>query len=91
MAVNQGKAFEARFKSDFLKVKGASLDRIYDSVSGFKGIKNICDFIGYIFPYAYYLECKSTKQNTFSIQKLTQYDKLIEKKGIKGVNAGAVI
>jgi len=30
MAQNYGKAFEAKLKEDFLKVDGATIDRLYD-------------------------------------------------------------
>ena len=51
MALNQGKAFEAVFKKDWEKTFGDnSIDRIYDSVSGYATISNISDFIGYSFP-----------------------------------------
>lgn len=91
MPVNYGKAFESKFKEDFLKVEGASLDRLYDPVGGFHGIKNICDFIGYIYPNIFYIECKSHQGNTFPISKLTQYDKLLTKVGVHGVRAGVVL
>lgn len=91
MAVNRGKQFEAHFKKDFMKLENSSIDRIYDSVSGFKAITNICDFIGYVFPNIFYIECKSIKGNTFPLTNLKQYDKLIAKKGIKGVRVGVVL
>ena len=58
---------------------------------GYKSISQICDFIGYIFPNIFYLECKSDKGNTFPIKNLTQYNKLLSKVNIPGVRAGAVI
>lgn len=91
MANNYGKKFEAKFKEDFKKVPGADITRLYDTTNGFKSISNVSDFIGYIFPFQYYLEAKSTQGNTFSLSKLTQADKLKEKQGILGVNAGVVI
>ena len=91
MAVNRGKPFEAKFKEDFLKIPGATLDRIYDSTNGHKGVSNICDFICYVFPYILYAETKSINENTFPINNLTQYERLLEKKGIRGVKAGAII
>lgn len=91
MSQNYGKAFEAKLKEDFLKVEGATIDRLYDPTSGFHGIKNISDYIGYIFPSIYYIECKSHNGNTFPLGNLTQYDKLKEKIGIHGVRAGVVI
>ena len=91
MANNHGKAFEAKLKEDFSKIEGATIDRIYDPVGGMKGIRNICDFYGYIFPNLYYLECKSIEGNTFPLSNFTQYEKMKEKVGIHGVRAGVVL
>lgn len=91
MANNLGKAFEQKFKEDFLKLPNCSIDRIYDSMTGYYGISNICDFIGYIYPNIYYMELKSHKGNTFPLSNLTQYDKLLCKVGIKGVRVGVIL
>lgn len=92
MASNKGKQFELKFKEDFLKtVPGSTIDRLYDTTNGFRAVSNICDFIGYSFPNEFYLECKSTLNNVFSLVKLTQYDKLVQKVGIKGVRVGVII
>ena len=92
MALNKGKKFEKNFKDCFLNtVPNASLDRLYDQVSGYKAISNICDFIGYSKPLIMYLECKSHKGNTFPLSNLSQYDKLVRKVGIPGVRTGVVI
>ena len=92
MATNRGKKFEDRFKEDWARtMPNSSIDRIYDVVSGKKTISNVSDFIGYKKPNIFYLECKSTHENTFNFVKLTQYDKLKKKVGIPGVRAGVVI
>ena len=92
MAINRGKQFEARFKQDWIRtIPDSSIDRIYDVVSGKKTISNVSDFIGFKKPNIFYLECKSTNDNTFNFAKLTQYDKLAAKVGIPGVRAGAVL
>lgn len=62
-----GKKFEAKFKKDFLAtVPNPSLDRLYDTTSGYKAISNISDFIGYSYPVIMYLECKSHLGNTWN-------------------------
>jgi penicillin-binding protein-related factor A (putative recombinase) len=91
MPTNYGKAFETKLKEDFLKVDGSTIDRLRDPVGGFHGISNVSDFIGYIYPNIFYLECKSHNGNTFPLANLTQFDKLKEKVGIPGVRAGVVI
>ena len=91
MARDYGKAFEERFKEDFLKtVPNCSLDRIYDVTFGYKDISNISDFIGYSYPYIFYLECKSHKGASIPFDCITQYKKLTEKVGIPGVRTGVV-
>ena len=92
MAVNKGKAWEAKFRTDFMKsFPNGSIDRLYDPVGGYYGINNICDFIAYDFPQIYCLELESHKGNTFPFTCLPQYDKLTSKVGIKGVRAGVVL
>ena len=92
MPNNKGKAFELKMKEDFKKsFPNGTIDRIYDSVSGYKTISNVSDFIAYNYPNIFYLECKSHLGNTFPLTNLTQYDKLKEKVGIKGVRAGVVL
>ena len=92
MAINQGKKFESKFREDFLKtVPNCSLDRLYDSMNGFKTISNISDFIGFSKPNIMYLECKSHLGNTFPWTALSQYDKLVTKVGIPGVRVGVIL
>lgn len=91
LANNLGKKFEQKFKEDFLKIENSTIDRLVDVMNGYKYISNISDFIGYVYPNIYYLECKSHKGNTFPIANLTQYEKLLEKQGIHGVRTGVIL
>ena len=93
MSVNRGKDFENVIKSAFEKVDGVSIDRLHDQTTGFKGSKNICDFIVYKEPYEYYIECKSVHGNTFPFSNITdtQYSGLLEKSKIQGVFAGIIV
>lgn len=91
MAKNYGKEFEKKVKEDFLEVGDNSIDRLTDSMSRFKAVRNISDFIGYIFPFIYYIECKSTLGNTLNFAKIRQYEDLEKKIGITGVNPGVLI
>ena len=91
MAINAGKKFELKVREDLKKVPGISSDRLVDAQNGFFGVKNISDLIFYRYPFICYGEIKSHKGNTFPITNLTQYDKLIEKKDIKGVRAGVIL
>ena len=91
MAKSYGKQFELKVRSDLKKIPGISLDRLADNMSGFKNISNISDIIFYKYPFICYGELKSHKGNTFPITNLTQYDKLLVKKGLKGVRAGVIL
>lgn len=91
MAKNYGKEFEQKFKEDFLKIKDSTIDRLYDVVTGYKSIKQVSDFIGYKFPNIFYIECKSHRGASIPMANITQYDKLKDKVGIKGVRAGVVL
>lgn len=91
MSKNYGKDFEEKFKSDWLEIPNATIDRLYDTMNGYKSISQISDFIGYIFPNIFYLECKVHEGNTFPFSNLTQYDKLLTKVNIPGVRTGVVL
>lgn len=91
MAKNYGKEFEQKFKEDFLKVDDSTVDRLYDTMNGYKSIKQISDFIGYIYPNIFYIECKSHRGASIPMGNITQYEKLKEKIGIKGVRTGVVL
>ena len=91
MALNKGKQFEIKFKEDFLKIEGSSLDRLYDLMNGYKSMSQICDFIGYIYPNILYLECKSHKGACIPIENITQHEKMKKKIGIHGVRTGVIL
>lgn len=91
MPTNYGKKWETKVKEDLSTLEGVSLDRIYDSVSGYKSVSNISDFIAYLYPNIFYLEVKSIKGNTFPLKNLTQYEKLKTKVGIHGVRTGVIL
>lgn len=92
MALNRGKQFEKKFAEDFQRtMPNCSLDRLYDSVSGYKSISNISDYIGYKQPNIFYLECKSHKGASFPLSNLSQYEKLIQKVDIPGVRVGMIL
>lgn len=91
MATTLAKAFEAKVKEDWQKMENAVIDRLYDPTAGFHGIANICDFIGYKYPFIAYLEVKTVKGNTFPFTNLTQYDALTTKIDTPGAIAGVII
>jgi len=92
MSDNRGKQFEIKFRKDFLKtVPNSTIDRLYDSMNGYKSISNISDFIGYTYPNIFYLECKTHKGASIPFENITQYEKLRHKVGIHGVRAGVIL
>ena len=89
---NRGKQFEQKMKIDFLKtIENSTIDRLYDTMNGYKSISNISDFIGYAYPNIFYLECKTHAGASIPFDKITQYDKLKEKIGIPGVRCGILL
>lgn len=91
MARDKGKAFETKFKEDFQKLEDNSVDRLYDVMSGYKAIKQVSDFIAYLYPNIFYIECKSHKGASIPIANITQYESLKTKVDIKGVRSGVVL
>lgn len=67
-----GKQFEQDFAASFDKsIESLTLLRLHDSVSGFKGIKNPCDFImGTAFGTGY-IELKTTKSASLPFSNIT--------------------
>lgn len=92
MAVNKGKQFEERFKKDWLEsFPNSTITRLYDNTSGYLAISNISDYICYNYPNQFFIECKSHKGASIPFDKISQYDKMTEVVGIKGVRAGVVL
>ena len=91
MANNKGKEFEAVVKQAFEKMENVSIDRFKDTIARQKDNKNPSDFVVYKKPYEYYVECKTTTQNTLNFNNIRQWDDLVEKSKIKGVIAGVLV
>ena len=93
MAVDRGKELEGKFEEalDLLRDYNVGYTRLYDVTMGYKGIKNPCDFIVYKKPTEFYVECKSSNENTVNFSRLTQYEDLLERSEIDGIRAGFFI
>lgn len=91
MSISKGKQFEDKLKKDFQKIPDSHIERIYDNVSGYRSIRGRSDFIAYIYPNQFFIECKSHKGNTFPWSELRQYNDLLEVAGIKGIRSGVVL
>ena len=47
--VQRGKDFEELIKKQFLEVPNTTVDRLPDPVQGYLGVRNISDFITFLF------------------------------------------
>lgn len=92
MSVNRGKQFESVIRKQF-EESDFCIDRIQDTMSGFAGAANICDFMVYNKPYLMYLECKTTHNASFPLTNLSQkqFDGMDSKVIHEGVIAGVMI
>jgi len=69
----------------------STIDRLYDSMSGYKAVSNISDFIAYKYPIIFYLEVKSHSGASIPFTEIPQYEKLKDKIGIHGVRTGVIL
>ena len=86
-----GKKFEAQLKKDWFSVKDAFIYRLKDLMSGYKKITNISDFIGYMYPYCFFIEAKTEQSNTLNFSRIRQYDDLKDAIGYPGINPCIII
>ena len=92
MAENRGKKFEAKFKEDWHRtLPDTFLYRLQDSMGGFSGIVNICDFIAYTNSKLFLIECKAHQGNTWPITNFRQYEDLLSANQFKGVYPGVLL
>ena len=92
MGKNYGKTFEIKFKECWKKsFPDSFLLRLYDTTNGYTGVRNPCDFIGFVRGKLFLLETKAHEGNTFPLVNLTQYDKLISYNDITGVNPYVIL
>lgn len=86
--MRSGKGWEKNLQDSL----GEGLVRLYDTTSGYAGVKNPCDFIYYNYPYQAMIEAKTTKGKRLSFldittnqwKELNKYNKLF---GVCGVIA----
>lgn len=72
---------------------GYCFDRIPDQMTGFYGSKNICDFTLFKCPNFYYIESKSTWEDRFDFNQITehQFSNMLEKSKIENVYAIVIV
>lgn len=88
---NHGKEFEDQIRKGLQAVEDSWVERLPDQVSRFKGSNNPSDFIFYKYPRMFYLECKSTEEDTLSFEKITQWQDLLERARVNGIVAGVMV
>lgn len=73
--------------------EGYDFQRIPDQMTGFYNSSNICDFVLYKYPNHYWIESKATYNPRFDFSMLTdnQYDGLLKKSKIKGVDGVVIV
>ena len=93
MAINRGKQFEQKFKTDWQKsFPHTWIYRLPDQVSCYKGAsRNPCDFLAYHSTYLWMLECKETKEGTLNFSKIGQFDLLQSNLQFDGVKPYLII
>lgn len=92
--MSRGKKFEKVVREAFEKNPTISIDRLPDPTGGYLGVRNICDFIVYKYPFQLYLECKVQQGNTLNFTSRisdNQWNGLLEKSKIPGVVAGVLV
>lgn len=99
--VNRGKQFEQQIREGFEKIPHTSVYRLQDSMGGYAGVANICDFIVYHKPFQYFIECKCHYGNTipiysndpkkkYGVVSNTQWEGMLEQSKILGVHCGVI-
>lgn len=91
---NRGKDFESEIRKCLENLPNVSFDRLPDPMAGYSGIRNICDFSMYNYPYMFFLECKSLYGNTLNYASSitqNQWEGLFEKSKIYGCIAGICV
>ena len=91
---SRGKIFEKKFAEQWENtVPDSFCYRLYDVTTGFRGQRNIGDFVCFKYPCLYFIDCKSIQGNTLPFSDLRQYDDMVElnSKKITGLRIGFVV
>lgn len=93
MAMNKGKAFEARFKEDWKRAfPNSFLFRIPDQMNGYLTTsQNPCDFIAFTNRTLFLIECKSHEGTSIPFTAIPQYERLLRYKDIEYIKAGIIV
>lgn len=91
---NEGKKFEEDFQKSFKGLAGSvTIERLYDTMQGRRGVKNPCDYICYSHPNIFYFELKSYLGKSIPVDAVSknQYAQLMDRAKVKGAVSGLVL
>ena len=91
--MNRGKQYE-KIIHEFLEESGYDVVRLYDTMYGYSGVANPCDFVAYKNPNCLFIECKCTHNGTLNLKtdiRPSQWDGLMKRKDTKGALAGVLV
>lgn len=90
---NDGTPFEQRVSANFTE-HNIDYVRLYTPMTGLKGVNNVCDFVAYLYPHIFYIECKSDSATSFDMLNMireNQWFGLIKKDKVPGTRAGYLV
>lgn len=93
MSISRGKRFEKEVQG-FLQEAGYSVIRLYDTMMGYAGVSNPCDFVAYKKPNIIYMECKSTYNGILNFKsdiRESQWEGLTKRKDVDGAVCGFLV
>ena len=91
---NRGKDFEKEIFNCINAISTASIDRLPDSMSGYAGVRNVCDYQAFQAPDEFYIECKCLYGNTLNYKgaiRPNQWEGMEAKSKIRRCVAGVVV
>ena len=93
MAVNKGKAWEAKFAQDWEKsFPNTFIFRFKDQMTGYKDTSgNPCDFLCFVSGKLFLVECKEHKGASIPVSAIPQYERLLKYKDIPDVYPGVML
>lgn len=91
--INRGKQFESQVRECMQDVKDTFVLRLLDPMSGYAGVRNICDFVIYHKPFQLLLECKTHygKSLPFSCITENQWQGMLAASATPGLIAGVIL
>lgn len=88
----EGKKFEKKFRASAIAAD-LLIERLNDSMTRFRNVKNVCDFIVFRSPFLFFLELKSYSGDRIPTTAVSDFQRngLLLRKHFKGVFCGVVL